>query len=126
MDHRDPACSVGRRDFIKGAAALATAATVSAAVAAEHSSSKPCKTIGIQIGAVSFVDEGVDQVLDIVQDAGRSIRSTSPRSPTAAASPGGKCPVSRCPIMENNSTTKTRSMAATMRLRMPSSTRRPR
>ena len=29
------------------------------------------KTIGIQVGAVSFVDEGVEQVLDILQERGR-------------------------------------------------------
>ncbi len=29
---------------------------------------QPAKMIGIQIGAVSFIDEGVDQVLDIVQE----------------------------------------------------------
>ncbi|HEV2969248.1 MAG TPA: twin-arginine translocation signal domain-containing protein [Pirellulales bacterium] len=69
MDPRDSAATVPRRDFLKGAAAVAAAATVSSA-SAEQSPAKPSKTIGIQVGAVSFVDEGVDQVLDILQERG--------------------------------------------------------
>jgi TAT (twin-arginine translocation) pathway signal sequence len=69
MDPRDAEHSVARRDFLKGAAAVAAAATVSAATA-EQPAAKPSKTIGIQVGAVSFVDEGVDQVLDILQERG--------------------------------------------------------
>src|SRR5512141_2486435 len=45
-----------RRDFLKaGAAAAGLAANASAASS---------KMIGIQVGAVSFVDEGTDKVLD--------------------------------------------------------------
>jgi hypothetical protein len=53
-----------RRDFLlQSAGALA-----SATVAEPHTqSSSTKKTIGIQIGAVSFADEGVDRVLDILQ-----------------------------------------------------------
>ena len=43
-----------RRDFLKGAAASLAAAP-------------PQKMIGIQAGAISFVDEGVEQVLDVFQ-----------------------------------------------------------
>ena len=52
-----------RRTFLQGAAAVA--ATAQGVGAAPASS----KTIGIQLGAVSFVDEGVDKVLDILQEA---------------------------------------------------------
>jgi hypothetical protein len=49
-----------RRDFLKtGAAAAGLAANASAASS---------KMIGIQVGAVSFVDEGSDKVLDIFQE----------------------------------------------------------
>jgi hypothetical protein len=58
---------------LKGAAAAAVvlAGTTQRAIAAEPPVSQPAKKmIGIQIGAVSFVDEGVDQVLDIIQEKG--------------------------------------------------------
>ena len=68
------ASSVSRRDFLKSAAALSAASMVSpAAFAAEEKAQSKVpanKTIGIQIGAVSFVDEGVDKVLDILQERG--------------------------------------------------------
>ena len=53
-----------RRDFVR----QSTGALASARVAgAQTHSGKSKKTIGIQIGAVSFADEGVDPVLDILQ-----------------------------------------------------------
>jgi hypothetical protein len=51
-----------RRNFLQTAAAGALA--VSATPAADR------KMIGIQVGAVSFVDEGVEKVLDVVQQDG--------------------------------------------------------
>ncbi len=63
-----------RREFLKAGAGLATAAalaplgSVPASLAAEPSSVR--KMIGIQVGAVSFVDEGVEQVLDLLQERG--------------------------------------------------------
>lgn len=54
-----------RRNFMKSAAAVAAAARLSAGSAAEQK-----KTVGIQVGAVSFVDEGTEQVLDILQQRG--------------------------------------------------------
>src|SRR5882724_4676616 len=51
-----------RRNLLQGAAASALAPQLSA----QSSGSK--KMIGIQIGAVSFVDEGVEKVLDILQE----------------------------------------------------------
>ena len=63
-----------RREFLKDSAGLAALGAVrplsddSAARTVEPSTSR--KTIGIQIGAVSFVDEGADRVLDILQERG--------------------------------------------------------
>jgi hypothetical protein len=53
-----------RRDFLLQSSSALVPATVAAAQA--HSSTTK-KTIGIQIGAVSFADEGVDRVLDTLQ-----------------------------------------------------------
>ena len=56
-----------RRDFLELSAKLATAAAVAPMIAyspARAVNSASQKTIGIQIGAVSFVDEGTDQVTD--------------------------------------------------------------
>ena len=53
-----------RRSFLKTAGAVATAG---AAWAQGTPETQTKKMIGIQIGAVSFVDEGVEQVLDVVQ-----------------------------------------------------------
>ena len=47
-----------RRNFIKAAAAAAVPQAVTSAK----------KMIGIQVGAVSFVDEGFEKVLDIFQE----------------------------------------------------------
>ncbi|MBK5290203.1 MAG: hypothetical protein JJE04_00730, partial [Acidobacteriia bacterium] len=63
-----------RREFFKTGAGLAGVVAVgplplaSVLQAAERSATG--KTIGIQVGAVSFVDEGTDQVLDILQQRG--------------------------------------------------------
>ncbi|HZK94936.1 MAG TPA: twin-arginine translocation signal domain-containing protein [Prolixibacteraceae bacterium] len=63
-----------RRDFLKNSAALT--AIVSAGPLTSFSSfgavekMGPSKMNGIQIGAVSFVDEGVKELLDIVQNRG--------------------------------------------------------
>lgn len=62
-----------RREFLKGAAAVTLSSALPASAmekAAPSEASKPGKTVGIQVGAVSFVDEGVDQVLDILQERG--------------------------------------------------------
>lgn len=55
-----------RREFVQRAAAVAAGAAIPnlRAAVAPHASSK---MIGIQVGAVSFVDEGVDRVLDEFQ-----------------------------------------------------------
>ncbi len=55
---------VNRRDFLKIAAGTGAAFALPAAGYATASS----KMIGIQVGAVSFVDEGTEQVLDVLQE----------------------------------------------------------
>ncbi len=66
-----------RRSFLKRSTAAALAATMPGAAAAVNAQEATRSTglapsgkkfIGIQIGAVSFVDEGVDKVLDVVQE----------------------------------------------------------
>lgn len=54
-----------RREFLRSSAGSLVAAS---ALAAQPS--KPKKMVGIQIGAVSFVDEGVEPVLEILQSKG--------------------------------------------------------
>src|SRR5215469_5647276 len=53
---------MNRRNFLQSATAAAVAASQTASAAPMAS-----KMIGIQVGAVSFVDEGVEKVLDIFQ-----------------------------------------------------------
>src|SRR5262249_2016902 len=57
---RNPMTGIDRRNFLK-AAALATGAGSASA------QNRSDKMIGIQVGAVSFVDEGTEKVLDILQ-----------------------------------------------------------
>jgi hypothetical protein len=66
---------VSRRGFLKSGTGFAAVAAVSAglpglAKAAQGAASTE-KTIGIQIGAISFVDEGINKVLDILQERGQ-------------------------------------------------------
>ena len=56
-----------RRTFLKTAAALGASQIAASPLAAQTSAKK---MVGIQIGAVSFVDEGVEPVLDILQQRG--------------------------------------------------------
>ena len=67
--------SLPRRDFLKaGAASLAAVVTggpslfASALQAAGPLAAR--KSMGIQVGAVSFVDEGTDKVIDLLQERG--------------------------------------------------------
>ena len=59
-----------RRDFLRSTALAAPAAFLPTGVRAAPAQTKPQKLIGIQIGAVSFLDEGTEQVLDILQEQG--------------------------------------------------------
>jgi hypothetical protein len=60
-----------RRDLLKAVAAVAPSALGSGQVTAQIAPKPKDKVVGIQIGAVSFVDEGVDPVLDILQQRAR-------------------------------------------------------
>lgn len=69
-----PAAPMPRREFVKASASLAALATVAPlmtefAPPAAGAPQQP-RTIGIQLGAVSFVDEGTEKVLDILQERG--------------------------------------------------------
>jgi hypothetical protein len=55
---------VNRREFLKIAAGAGAALAVPAPARPGASS----KMIGIQVGAVSFVDEGTERVLDVLQE----------------------------------------------------------
>src|SRR5882724_3801887 len=62
-----------RRQFLKTTATAVAATAVAPAImpgTARASSSPADKMIGIQVGAVSFLDEGTEQVLDILQERG--------------------------------------------------------
>src|SRR5438067_12063688 len=51
---------IDRRNFIRAAAMTGSTALTASA-------QPPKKMIGIQVGAISFLDEGVEQVMDIFQ-----------------------------------------------------------
>src|SRR5262245_46708876 len=55
-----------RRTFLAGLAA--TGVTMRSAIGQGTGAVAPAPTIGIQIGAVSFLDEGTERVLDILQE----------------------------------------------------------
>jgi len=72
--------ALSRREFLGNSASLATVAATGAASvssllrAAEEPSAR--ESIGIQVGAVSFVDEGTEKVLEILQERGPWTRFT--------------------------------------------------
>ncbi len=63
--------------MLRGCLSTATGGALGAALNSEHlqaggeALATRDRTIGIQVGAVSFVDEGVEKVLDILQERGR-------------------------------------------------------
>jgi len=59
---------VSRRTFVKQSALAAGAATLARSGVAEGASAP--KPIGIQIGAVSFVDEGTERVIEGLREMG--------------------------------------------------------
>src|SRR5438105_10458519 len=66
--------TISRRDFIKTTASFAAGIGVSPDPSTAADPSTPDtqhpKMIGLQVGSISFVDEGTDQVLDILQQRG--------------------------------------------------------
>jgi hypothetical protein len=59
---------IGRREFLRTGGALAGAALASPFTVAAADGLQAGKIIGIQVGAVSFFDEGTDQVLDTLRE----------------------------------------------------------
>jgi len=59
--------SLSRRDLLRGAAATGIAVCLPGIAGAADEPTTKTKMIGIQAGAVSFIDEGVDAVLDVFQ-----------------------------------------------------------
>lgn len=59
-----------RREFLKTSAALGSAFTSVPPVSGQTTNSSTGKIIGIQVPVVSFLDEGVDQLLDTLQQRG--------------------------------------------------------
>src|SRR5215471_18543599 len=59
--------NLSRRNFLAASAGLSLAATLQPGSLLGAGTTQS-KMIGIQVGAVSFVDEGVEQVLDILQE----------------------------------------------------------
>jgi hypothetical protein len=59
-----------RREFIKTTSTAIAAAAVSPALLSSAAGTPSQKMIGIQVGAVSFLDEGTEQGLDILQERG--------------------------------------------------------
>ena len=60
---------ITRREFLTTTAAAATAAAASP-LCSDTARAAAGRMIGIQVGAVSFVDEGIDRTLDTLQDLG--------------------------------------------------------
>src|ERR1039457_5554958 len=59
---------ISRRDFVKNSVALAALAAADLAPLGAAEPPQAHKMIGIQVGSVSFVDEGVGKVLDVLQE----------------------------------------------------------
>jgi len=79
-----------RRTFLQGA--VGGALTAAAAQPNLQAAATDKKMIGMQVGAVSFVDEGVDKVLDVFQQDASVNTLFVATSPTAEASPAGRFP----------------------------------
>lgn len=59
-----------RRDFLKSSAGLTALAATGSLTGLADAPPRPGRSIGLQVGAVSFADEGTDKVLDILQERG--------------------------------------------------------
>jgi hypothetical protein len=72
MNHALPANQLSRREFLHQTAGLAAAGVVGSALDGPNALSAESseKLIGIQVGSISFVDEGVEQVLDLLKQRG--------------------------------------------------------
>ena len=106
--------NMDRRSFLQSAPPprLLQQSPTAAAIAQPAAPKK--KMIGIQVGAVSFVDEGTEKVLDEFQQDASSIRFSWRRSPMDVVSPDGKYRVSLCQTMGSRNMTQTLFVAETM------------
>src|SRR5881396_3453889 len=73
MNNASPSKQLNRREFLnQTAAGVAAAAVVGSALGTSTTRAVESseKLIGIQIGSISFVDEGIEQVLDLLEQRG--------------------------------------------------------
>ncbi len=73
INNASPSNQLSRREFLNQTAAGVAAATVAGAALGSsigHAAESSANMIGIQIGSISFVDEGVEQVLELLQERG--------------------------------------------------------
>src|SRR5580658_8978073 len=106
--------NVDRRAFLQSATAAALTTSMPAAVQAEAPpATAKEKMIGIQVGAVSFFDEGADKVLDEFQRDAAVNTLFLAHLRMDGASPDGRSLGSLCPITASRSMTQAHSMAAT-------------
>jgi hypothetical protein len=68
MKPRSIGSRISRREFVKNNAALAAFAAARLASLRGAEKAETRKMVGVQVGSVSFVDEGVGKVLDILQE----------------------------------------------------------
>ena len=111
---------VNRREFMKitaGAGAALAMPTLGQAAAVSSS-----KMIGIQVGAISFVDEGTEKVLDVLQERACVNTLFLAVFTYGRGIAGRQIPGSRCPITASRNTISTITAAILPRL-IPSTTR---
>ena len=71
MNRRDFLTTIGAAAAAVGSGTSSLNAVDSTAARTSSSPSKKQQTIGIQIGSISFLDEGTENVLDLLQEQGR-------------------------------------------------------
>ena len=73
MNNASPSNQLTRREFLNQTAASVAAATVVGSAlgsSSAHAVESSEKVIGIQVGSISFVDEGIEQALDLLKQRG--------------------------------------------------------
>ncbi|MBS1665578.1 MAG: hypothetical protein JST68_31350 [Bacteroidetes bacterium] len=63
--------AISRRKFVQTSVKIGAAALLPSVLRAETPAAAGEKLVGLQIGAISFVDEGINQVLDNIQERGQ-------------------------------------------------------
>jgi len=100
-----------RRNFLK--TSVGTAATAEYLATAAQAPAGGRKMIGIQVGAVSFLDEGVESVLDIFQDKGHINTLFVATFTYGRGIAGRQVPGRRFPITASRNTIRGSGAAAT-------------